>query len=429
MTTLPFVLGLERLPVDVTPLRTSRNFRLLLSSRTVTLLGSAATEVALLFQVKQLTGSPLAVGLLGLAELLALLAFALYGGVLADRVDRRRLMARTEIALIGAVALLLGNALLPHPLLWPLYVIAAVAMALASVQRPSIDATVPRTVRVDQLTAAAGLMGISANAAMILGATLGGVLAAELGPASVYGLDAVSFTVSALCLLAVAPSVTRRRGEEVQAPSGLGAIGEGIRFVAGRQDLIGSYLVDLAAMFLASATALLPFVAANLHARWALGLMYAADSVGALIAAALSGWSSRVTRYGRAIALSGAAWGLAMIAFGLSGSVAPAIAMLVLAGAADMYSGVFRDALWNRTIPDQLRGRVAGIELLSYSVGPTAGQMRAGVVASLTSVRTALWSGGALCVIVIGATYAALPDFAKFDTAAEGSQKHESAAV
>ena len=429
MTTLPFVLGLERLPVDVTPLRTSRNFRLLLSSRTVTLLGSEATEVALLFQVKQLTGSPLAVGLLGLAELLALLAFALYGGVLADRVDRRRLMARTEIALIGAVALLLGNALLPHPLLWPLYVIAAVAMALASVQRPSIDATVPRTVRVDQLTAAAGLMGISANSAMILGATLGGVLAAELGPASVYGLDAVSFTVSALCLLAVAPSVTRRRGEEVQAPSGLGAIGEGIRFVAGRQDLIGSYLVDLAAMFLASATALLPFVAANLHARWALGLMYAADSVGALIAAALSGWSSRVTRYGRAIALSGAAWGLAMIAFGLSGSVALAIAMLVLAGAADMYSGVFRDALWNRTIPDQLRGRVAGIELLSYSVGPTAGQMRAGVVASLTSVRTALWSGGALCVIVIGATYAALPDFAKFDTAAEGSQKRESAGV
>ena len=429
MTTLPFVLGLERLPVDVTPLRTSRNFRLLLSSRTVTLLGSEATEVALLFQVKQLTGSPLAVGLLGLAELLALLAFALYGGVLADRVDRRRLMARTEIALIGAVALLLGNALLPHPLLWPLYVIAAVAMALASVQRPSIDATVPRTVRVDQLTAAAGLMGISANSAMILGATLGGVLAAELGPASVYGLDAVSFTVSALCLLEVAPSVTRRRGEEVQAPSGLGAIGEGIRFVAGRQDLIGSYLVDLAAMFLASATALLPFVAANLHARWALGLMYAADSVGALIAAALSGWSSRVTRYGRAIALSGAAWGLAMIAFGLSGSVALAIAMLVLAGAADMYSGVFRDALWNRTIPDQLRGRVAGIELLSYSVGPTAGQMRAGVVASLTSVRTALWSGGALCVIVIGATYAALPDFAKFDTAAEGSQKRESAGV
>jgi MFS family permease len=429
VTTLPFVLGLERLPVDVTPLRSSRNFRLLLSSRTVTLLGSAATEVALLFQVKQLTGSPLAVGLLGLAELLALLAFALYGGVLADRVDRRRLMARTEIALIGAVALLLGNGLLAHPLLWPLYVIAAVTMALASVQRPSIDATVPRTVRADQLTAAAGLMGISANSAMILGATLGGVLAAELGPATVYGLDAVSFTVSALCLLAVAPSVTRRRGEEVQAPSGLGAIGEGIRFVAGRKDLIGSYLVDLAAMFLASATALLPFVAANLHARWALGLMYAADSVGALIAAALSGWSSRVTRYGRAIALSGAAWGLAMIAFGLSGSVALAIAMLVLAGAADMYSGVFRDALWNRTIPDQLRGRVAGIELLSYSVGPTAGQMRAGVVASLTSVRAALWSGGALCVIVIGATYAALPDFAKFDTTAEGSRKGASARV
>jgi hypothetical protein len=148
-------------------------------------------------------------------------------------------------------------------------------------------------------------------------------------------------------------------------------------------------------MFLASATALLPFVASDLHARWALGLMYAATSIGALIAALLGGWASRVRRYGRAIAVSGGAWGLATLAFGLTHTIALAIVTLIITGAADMYSGMFRDSLWNRTIPDHLRGRVAGIELLSYGLGPSGGQLRAGAVASLTNVRAAIWSGQA----------------------------------
>jgi MFS family permease len=409
------VLGFERLPIDLAPLRASQDFRLLFTSRTITLLGSQATEVALLLQVKDLTNSPIAVGLLGLAELVALVVFGLWGGVLADRLDRRRLMVRTEVALAGSVALLLANALLSQPLLWPLYAVAAVIMALASLQRPSIDATVPRAVSRDRLTAAAGLLGASSNSAMILGATIGGVLAAEIGPSSVYALDAASFAASAACLLWISSLATARALGTEPSRSGFAAIAEGLRFVAGRQELVGSYLVDLAAMFLASVTALLPFVASELHARWALGLMYAATSIGALIAAGLGGWTSRVRYYGRAIAASGAAWGVAMIAFGFSHTVALAVFMLVIAGAADMYSGIFRDSLWNRTIPDRLRGRVAGIELLSYGLGPTAGQLRAGAVASLTSVRTAIWSGGVLCVAAIGGIYTLLPRFSGFN--------------
>ncbi len=381
------------------------------------MLGSQATEVALLLQVKDLTDSPIAVGLLGLTELVALVAFGLWGGVLADRADRRRLMVCTEVALAGSVSLLLANALLSRPLVWPLYAIAALIMALASLQRPSIDATVPRTVSRDRLTAAAGVLGASSNSAMILGATLGGVLAAEIGPSSVYALDAASFAASAACLLLISPTATTRTLSREPSRSGFAAIGEGLRFVAGRQELVGSYLVDLAAMFLASVTALLPFVASELHARWALGLMYAATSIGALIAAALGGWASSVRHYGRAIALSAAAWGLAMVAFGLSQTVALAVGMLIVAGAADMYSGMFRESLWNRTIPDRLRGRVAGIELLSYGLGPTGGQLRAGAIASLTSVRTAIWSGGLLCVAAIGGIYTLLPRFAGFDVA------------
>ena len=406
---------LQRLSIDLTPLRASRDFRLLFTSRTITLLGSQATEVALLLQVKNMTDSPIAVGLLGLVELVALVVFGLWGGVLADRLDRRRLMVRSELALTGSVVLLLVNAILSRPLLWGLYAVAAAVMALASLQRPSIDATVPRTVARDRLTAAAGLLGASSNAAMILGATLGGVLAAEAGPACVYALDVASFALSALCLLLLSPATIGPTPNREPVRSGFGMIGEGMRFVAGRQELIGSYLVDLAAMFLASVTALLPFIASDLHARWALGIMYASTSIGALIAAGLGGWTSRVRRYGRAIAVSGAAWGLAMFAFGLTHTVALAVLMLILAGAADMYSGIFRDSLWNRTVPEHLRGRVAGIELLSYGLGPTAGQLRAGASASLTSVRTAVWSGGLLCVAVIGVISSLLPRFAGFD--------------
>jgi MFS family permease len=408
------VFGFASVSIDLEPLASSRDFRLLFTSRTVTLLGSQATEVALLLQVKNLTDSPIAVGLLGLAELGALIVFGLWGGVLADRWDRRRLMGWTELALAASVALLWGNALLSAPLLWPLYLLAALIMALASLQRPSIDATVPRTVPRDKLTAAASALGASTNAALILGATAGGVLAAEIGPWVVYALDAVSFAASAACLLRISPAVTQQTEGASSGQSGLASIGEGLRYVAGRQELIGSYLVDLTAMFLASATALLPFVASDLHARWALGLMYAATSIGALIAAALGGWASRIRRYGRAIAASGCVWGVAMIAFGFSHTILLALVMLVVAGAADMYSGMFRDVLWNRTIPDHLRGRVAGIELLSYGLGPSGGQLRAGAVASLTNVRAAIWSGGVLSVAAISAVYVCLPDFARF---------------
>jgi MFS family permease len=335
-------------------------------------------------------------------------------------------MVRTEIALAGCVVLLLANALLSRPLLWPLYVVAAMIMALSSLQRPSIDATVPRTVDRELLTAAAGLIGASGSSAMILGATIGGVLAAELGPSTVYALDVVSFAASTSCLMAISSTATVRASHTAPRQSGFAAIADGMRFVAGRQELIGSYLVDLAAMFLASATALLPFVASDLNARWALGLMYAAPAIGALIATSLGGWTSGVRRYGRAISVSGAVWGLAMVAFGFSRTVTAALLTLIIAGAADMYSGMFRMSLWNRTIPDQLRGRIAGIELLSYGLGPTGGQLRAGAVASVTNVRTAIWSGGVLCVVAIGAIYRLLPRFAGFSDAPDEPREQPS---
>src|SRR6516162_10405253 len=282
---------LRDLVADITPLRASRDFRLVFGSRTVTLFGSQATEVALLVQARQLTGSAVAVGLLGAVELVPLVVFGLYGGALADRLDRRRLIRWCEAGLGGCAALLLINASLPRPVVWPLYLIAAGMMALAALQRPSLEASVPRVVTRDQLTAAAALLSLSANASVIVGTTLGGLLATWPGPLAVYVLDAVSFAVSLgfLRWLGPLPAPPAADGEDGPA-SGLGGLLAGLRYARGRPELIGSYLADLAAMTFAYPNALFPFMAIELHAPWAVGLMFAAPSAGALAASATSGW-------------------------------------------------------------------------------------------------------------------------------------------
>jgi MFS family permease len=404
-------LGLLRM--DLAPVRDSRDFRLLFTSRTVTLLGTIASDVALLVQAKQLTGSTVAVSLLGVAELVPVVIFGLYGGVLADRLDRRRMIRWCEAGLGCCAVLLVVNASLPRPALWPLYALAAAMTALAALQRPSLDASVPRLVARDQLSAASAIMSVSGNVSMIIGSAYGGVLAAGLGPQVVYGIDAASFAVSFALLWLLRPLPPPEPGEHGPA-LGLRSVAAGIRYARGRQELVGSYLADLAAMTFAYPNALFPFMASTLHAPWAVGLLFAAPPAGALAASATSGWTGRVRRHGRGIALAAGGWGLAITGFGLAPDVGIALACLVLAGGADMLSGIFRDTLWNQTIPDSLRGRLAGVELLSYSVGPSAGQLRAGGIAAITTTRISLWSGGLLCVGGVGLVCLALPGFTAY---------------
>jgi len=405
-------LSRPRLRADLTPLRTSRDFRLLYASRSVTGLGTDAAEVALLVQAKQLTGSTFAVGLLGAVELVPLVVFGLYGGVLADRLDRRRLIVACEAGLACCAALLMLNALAPHPAVWPLYLVAALMMAMAALQRPSLEASMPRVVPRDQLTAAAALMSMSGNVSYLAGTTLGGVLAAGPGPEYVYGLDTVSFVISFGFLWLVRPLPAP--AAEHQPTAGLRSVLAGFAYARRRQDLLGSYLADLSAMALAYPAALFPFVAADLHAPWAVGLMFAAPSAGALAITVTSGWMGRVRRHGIAIAVSAATWGLLISGFGLAPDIWAALGFLVLSGAADMISGIFRDTLWNQTIPDRLRGRMAGLELLSYGVGPSAGQIRAGAVASVTSARFSIASGGLFCAGAVGLVCLALPGFTRY---------------
>ena len=407
------------LHIDLRPFRTSGDFRVLFASRTITLAGSQATEVALLVQARQLTGSPIDVGLLGAAELVPLVLFGLYGGVLADRLDRRRLARWSEAGLGGIAVLLAINAALPRPAVWPLYALAAATMALAALQRPSLDASVPRIVPRDQLAAASALLSLSGNASMIAGFAAGGALAAGPGPVTVYTADAVSFAASFVVLGLLRPLPTPRAESAAERPRQAGVLA-GLRYARGRQELVGSYLADLAAMTLAYPGSLFPFMAAQLHAPWAVGLMFSASSAGAMAASAVSGWAGRVRRHGLAIAVAASAWGAAIVGFGLAPGVGVALACLAVSGAADMLSGVFRDTLWNRTIPDALRGRLAGVEVLSYGLGPSAGQLRAGALAAISTPRVSLCSGGLLCVAAVGVICAALPGFRGYRAGAAG---------
>ncbi|MEV0205025.1 MFS transporter [Streptomyces sp. NPDC050788] len=402
---------LRALLPDLAPWRASVDFRRLWVSGTISNFGSFLTLVALPVQLKELTGSAAAVGAIGAVELLPLVVFGLYGGALADALDKRKLIVWTEAGQgLLSVALLL-NALLPHPTVWPLYVVAALSSALVSVQRPALDSLFPRIVAHEHLPAAASLNSLRWTVGGVAGPAVAGVVVAYAGLGWAYGADLLTFVVSVALVVRIAASPA---AHEAAKPS-LRAIAEGARYAWGRKELLGTYAVDLAAMFLAMPLAVLPFLADELDADWSLGLMYAAVPLGSLLVSLTSGWTSRVHRHGRLVVLAAALWGLAIAGAGVVGNVWLVLLFLTVAGGCDMVSGIFRGAMWNQTIPDELRGRLAGIELLSYSVGPTVGQVRSGGFAAWWGVRASVWSGGLLCVGAVGLLALCLPKLMTYD--------------
>jgi MFS family permease len=400
--------------MDVGPLRRHRDYRLLFAGQGLSFFGAMVTYVAVPYQVYRLTGSSLAVGLLSLAALAPLLVSAFIGGAFADAVDRRRMLQLAELSLGIATAVLFLNSLLDEPRVWVLFVVTPVMAAIDGFQRPSLDAMVPRLVSRDELPAAVALDTFRGEVGMIAGPAVGGVLIATIGLPATYGLDVATYGVSVLAL-----ALMRAMPPPPEAvPPSLGSIVEGVKYAWSRQELLGSYGVDIIAMFFGMPMALFPAIASQFGGAEVLGLLYAAPSVGSLVATLTSGWVSRVHRHGLAIIAAAAGWGLAIAAFGLARELWVALVFLGLAGAADMISGVFRGTLWNQTIPDRLRGRLAGIEQVSYSSGPLLGNLEAGVVASLASVRASVVSGGILCVVGVGLFALALPVFRRYDARA-----------
>mgnify|MGYP000226674916 CR=1 FL=1 len=402
---------LKKIAVDISPLRKYPDFRRLWASGLISYFGSMITYVALPFQIKELTNSYIAVGLIGAVELVPLIIFGLYGGVLADKVDRRKMILYTEIALALMTFSLFINSQLDNPSLIWIYVVAGTFAALDGLQRPSADAILPRLVGHDDLPAASALMSLRWQTGVIAGPALAGILLGTAGTGTAYLVDVATFVISILFVLRV-KSV--KPFEKNLAPT-ISAMREGIKYAASRKDLMGTYLVDLAAMFFAMPTALIPFWADELGSPWALGFLYAAGTVGSVIVTLTSGWTKRYRFHGRAVIWAALGWGAAIALAGLSNSLILVLLFLALAGAADMVSALFRGTIWNQTIPDELRGRLAGIELLSYSVGPLAGQMRAASMAAATSLNFSVTSGGVLCIISVAILAIFLPKLRKYD--------------
>jgi len=397
--------------VDVTPLRRHRDFRLLYIGRFVSLFGNQITVVAVPYQVYVLTHNTALVGLLGVVELAALLGFALLGGALADARDRRTMVLLSEAGLMAGSVILFSNALVTNPVTWLVFVIVSLQGALDAMQGPSLSAMVPRLVDRDEIPAALALNGMRSTIGMIAGPALAGVIIAIAGLPVAYAVDIGTFVVGLACLWlmrAVPPPADAER------PS-VRRILQGLSYARSRPELMGTYIVDVIAMFFGMPIALFPAIATGLGGPKVLGLLYAAIAVGSFLFSATSGWTKRVHRHGLGVIVAATLWGFAIIAFGFAPTLPVALLCLVAGGAADMMSGIFRQTMWNQTIPDSLRGRLASIEQISYSGGPLLGNFRAGLVGSLFSVRISVVSGGVLCVAGCLIAAIALPAFRTYD--------------
>jgi MFS family permease len=402
----------RRLFLDTTPLRLDRDYRWLWSGQVVNGIGNQITRIALPYQVYVLTGSTLAIAALTFFQLVPILLFALGGGSLADVMDRRRLLMATQAGMAVCSLALVLLALTDEPPLLALFAVAFFAAGLSAVDQPARSSSIPRLVPAERLSSAIALNQLNFQMASIVGPAIGGLLIATVGIAGAYAVDLVSFVASFAALLAIRPIPPLTAAMR----PGLAAIREGLAFTRRRRAILGSFVIDLNAMIFGMPTSLFPVLALDTFQTGpaGFGLMAAAPAAGAFVGALFSGWVKAVRRIGLAILVAVAVWGLAITAFGLVTVSFPlALLCLAVAGAADVFSAVFRSTLVQLETPDELRGRVMSIHILVVTSGPRLGDIEAAVVASLTTPQFAVVSGGVLCVLGVGVVARRFPELAR----------------
>jgi MFS family permease len=404
---------IRRHALDLSPMRGSRDFRLLFLGQSVSEFGGQITFVAVPFQVYRITGSTLAVGLIGLCELVPLLVLPILGGAIADAVERRRMLLVAHVLTALLSGALVVNARLAHPRLWVLYVFAFLAAGAYGLYSPALRAWPARLLPVELLPSAMALEATTYNIAQLAGPAVAGLLIAGVGLAGAYMVDVVTYLVGFATIAAMRPSppTAERAGIDLES------IREGFRFLRGKRVLQATFWVDINAMVFGMPMALFPAFA--IHELGSgprvLGLLYAAPGVGSLLATLASGRARHVRRQGRAIMIAVVCWGAAIAGFGLSTTVWAALLFLAIAGAADMVSGIYRDAVLKTTTPDEMRGRLEGVSLTVVAGGPSLGDLEAGALASVTSVPFSIVSGGLACIVGVGVLAAAIPQLARYD--------------
>jgi MFS family permease len=406
---------LSRFVIDLSPLRASRDLRLLIGGEIVSGLGTQAVLVALPFQIYLETGSAFLTGLLGAVELVPLIAMSLLGGAIADRFDRRRLLLLVQIGLVAAPAGLAVITFAEDPPLWGLYVLGGALAGFNAVQNVVRSAIIPNLVEPRLLRSALALNFGLYQLTLVVGPGLGGVLIGWLGVGTAYVIDAASCFAMVAAVIALSPQLPIGAG----GPElGIGrSIAEGLRFVRGNQALMGSFAIDLVAMTFGMPRALFPVLSVGVYGAGAAGtgLLYAAVSAGATVAALTTGWLAHARRLGRITIFAVLAWGAAIALAGLVSSLWPAAALLAIAGAADSVSAVCRSTINQTVTPDHMRGRMSSVFSLVVTSGPRLGDVEAGAVASATGPRFSVTSGGLACMAGVGLIMLAFPALMRYD--------------
>ncbi len=402
---------------DVRPLRESPAYRRLMVGQLLSLTGSFMTRVAVAVQVYALTGSSLAVGLVGLATALPLLVLGLLGGSIADALDRRRLVLATSAALALLSLALAGQALAGLRQLWLLYLLVALQSALTAVQAPATRTFAPRLLGPDRQAEVQALYSLSFQLAMVVGPLLAGVLIAAAGVEATYAVDALSFLAALWAVRRLPPMKPTGGGTR----AGLRAVAEGLRYVRRQKVLTGVLLIDLDATVIGFPKALFPALAVTRLGGGArtVGLLYAAIAVGGVAASVLSGPLTRLRRQGRLMVLAVAVWSTCFAGLGLVRAVWPALLLLALAGAADVANGLVRGTLLQVLTPDRLRGRVNSVGFVVGAGGPSLGDVEAGGLAALTSPAVSAFAGGVASLVGVGALTLALPAVWRYDAGSD----------
>lgn len=385
--------------IDLSPFR-HKNFRRLFFGQFISAFGTQMTAVVIPFQVFLITHSVFYTGLISGVEFIFLFFSSLLGGVLADRFEKRNILIFAEIGLSIAPLGLAANSLFGTPHLWVIFVLAALTSFLGGIHRPALEALTPRLVSENEIAKVSALAPMRHILTTILSPMIGGFAMASIGPFYTYVFDAISFFISLLFLLGVNYKKLTGSEGEFQAKSIISEIIEGYHYIKKRQEIFCSYASDFIVMVFCNPVALYPALAVAYQEEKSVGMLYAFPSIGAFLMTLTSRWTLSCRRYGVFIICSAALWSLSLVFVGLAPSFHLILAGLFFAGFFDMVSGVFRLSLWNETIPESIRGRMAGFEMLSYTGGPLLGNALLGFLADLIGIQAALF-WGAMCSLAL----------------------------
>lgn len=387
--------------IDLSPLK-NRNFRRLFLGQLISAFGSQMTAVIIPFQIYSMTNSVFWTGLISGVEFVFLLISSLIGGVLADRMDKRKLLLISEAILCAIPLGLAINATFYEPSVIVIFLLAGFASFMNGLHRPALEALTPRLVAKEDLAKVSALSPTRHILTTILSPLIGGVLIVTIGPALTYSLDALSFLVSLLFLLSIRyQGAVSEESKQITLKSFAGELAEGKRFVQKRPDILGSYINDFIAMVFCNPVALFPALAMAFNNMESVGLLYALPSTGALIMTLFSKWTLNVKRAGMYVVFAASGWAVSMFFVGMASEFTFVLVGLLFAGYFDMMSGVFRMTIWNETIPEAVRGRMAGFEMLSYMSGPLLGNALLGFLADIWGIQTTLAFGASVALTAL----------------------------